>query len=164
VGSGARPAQPSRGTELSCSGWQQEAVLRMLMNNLDPEVAQRPDDLLVYGGTGRVARSREAFDAIVRELRRLEDDETLLVASGTFDYGNSIRAPAQAGGVEDAFGLPGFVPAFIRPLFCEGKGPFRWVALADLEAAYRLVHDGVLVDLTMTPSAASTSWLGPDPR
>ena len=71
-----------RGTELSCKGWQQEAALRMLMNNLDPEVAEDPDHLVVYGGTGRAARSWEAFDAIVAELRRLENDETLLVQSG----------------------------------------------------------------------------------
>ena len=80
--SGPRPVRAPRGTELSCKGWQQEAVLRMLMNNLDPEVAEDPDHLVVYGGTGRAARSWEAFDAIVAELRRLEDDETLLVASG----------------------------------------------------------------------------------
>jgi len=71
-----------RGTELSCRGWQQEAALRMLMNNLDPEVAEDPDQLVVYGGTGRAARSWEAFDVIVAELRQLADDETLLVASG----------------------------------------------------------------------------------
>lgn len=70
------------GTELSCKGWQQEAALRMLMNNLDPEVAERPEQLIVYGGTGRAARSWEAFDAIVRCLRDLENDETLLVQSG----------------------------------------------------------------------------------
>jgi urocanate hydratase len=80
--SGPRPVRAPRGSALSCRGWQQEAALRMLMNNLDPEVAERPDDLVVYGGTGRAARSWEAFDAIVRELRRLADDETLLVASG----------------------------------------------------------------------------------
>jgi urocanate hydratase len=80
--SGPRPVRAPRGTELSCRGWQQEAALRMLMNNLDPEVAERPDDLVVYGGTGRAARSWAAFDAIVRELRRLGDDETLLVQSG----------------------------------------------------------------------------------
>ena len=68
--------------ELSCKGWQQEAALRMLMNNLDPDVAEDPDHLIVYGGTGRAARSWDAFDAIVAELRRLENDETLLVASG----------------------------------------------------------------------------------
>jgi urocanate hydratase len=67
---------------LTCRGWGQEAALRMLMNNLDPEVAENPDELVVYGGTGRAARSWEAFDAIVRELRRLENDETLLVQSG----------------------------------------------------------------------------------
>ncbi|HEY7850101.1 MAG TPA: urocanate hydratase [Ktedonobacterales bacterium] len=80
--SGPRPVRAPRGTELSCKGWQQEAALRMLMNNLDPEVAERPDDLVVYGGSGRAARSWEAFDAIVASLRSLEDDETLLVQSG----------------------------------------------------------------------------------
>jgi urocanate hydratase len=80
--SGPRPVRAPRGLELSCRGWQQEAPLRMLMNNLDPEVAERPDDLVVYGGTGRAARSWDAFDAIVAELRRLGDDETLLVQSG----------------------------------------------------------------------------------
>jgi urocanate hydratase len=79
---GARAVRAPRGTEISCRGWQQEAVLRMLMNNLDPEVAEDPDALVVYGGTGRAARSWAAFDAIVRELRRLGDDETLLVQSG----------------------------------------------------------------------------------
>ena len=79
---GPREVRAPRGTELTCKGWPQEAALRMLMNNLDPEVAERPDDLVVYGGTGRAARSWEAFDAIVRELRRLEGDETLLVQSG----------------------------------------------------------------------------------
>jgi len=71
-----------RGTVLSCKGWAQEAALRMLMNNLDPDVAERPGDLIVYGGTGKAARNWECFDAIVRTLRRLEADETLLVQSG----------------------------------------------------------------------------------
>ncbi len=71
-----------RGTTLSCKGWQQEAALRMLMNNLDPEVAERPEDLVVYGGTGKAARNAECFHAIVRSLRSLENDETLLVQSG----------------------------------------------------------------------------------
>src|SRR6059058_6177951 len=79
---GARVIRAPRGTSISCKGWQQEAALRMLMNNLDPEVAERPDDLVVYGGTGRAARSWPAFDAIVRALRALEHDETLLVQSG----------------------------------------------------------------------------------
>src|SRR3712207_228452 len=82
VASGRRVITAPRGTTLSCRGWQQEAALRMLMNNLDPEVAERPEDLVVYGGTGRAARSWEAFDAIVRALRSLADDETLLVQSG----------------------------------------------------------------------------------
>src|ERR1041384_5408736 len=79
---GPRPVHAPRGTAISCKGWVQEAALRMLMNNLDPDVAERPDDLVVYGGTGKAARSWEAFDVIVRELRDLADDETLLVQSG----------------------------------------------------------------------------------
>src|SRR5438309_3727740 len=79
---GQRVIRAARGSAISCKGWQQEAALRMLMNNLDPEVAERPDDLVVYGGTGRAARSWEAFDAIVAALRRLENDETLLIQSG----------------------------------------------------------------------------------
>ena len=79
---GARTIRAPRGNELSCKGWTQEAALRMLMNNLDPDVAERPEDLVVYGGTGRAARSWEAFDRIVVTLRELEDDETLLVQSG----------------------------------------------------------------------------------
>ena len=78
----ARPVRAPRGTEISAKSWQTEAPLRMLMNNLDPEVAERPDDLVVYGGTGRAARSWEAFDAIVKTLKELEEDETLLVQSG----------------------------------------------------------------------------------
>jgi urocanate hydratase len=79
---GTRTIRAPRGTDLSCKGWPQEAALRMLMNNLDPDVAERPDDLVVYGGSGKAARNWEAFDAIVAELRRLEADETLLVQSG----------------------------------------------------------------------------------
>src|SRR6188472_4175054 len=71
-----------RGSTISCKGWQQEAALRMLMNNLDPEVAERPEDLVVYGGTGKAARTWPAYDAILASLRDLEDDETLLVQSG----------------------------------------------------------------------------------
>jgi urocanate hydratase len=80
--SGPRVVRAPRGTGLTCRGWAQEAALRMLMNNLDPDVAEDPDHLVVYGGTGRAARSWDAFDAIVRELRALADDETLLVQSG----------------------------------------------------------------------------------
>ena len=82
VVSGPRPVRSPRGNTLSCKGWQQEAAMRMLMNNLDPEVAERPDDLVVYGGTGKAARSWAAYDAIVRTLQTLEGDETLLVQSG----------------------------------------------------------------------------------
>ena len=77
-----RVVRAPRGSAISCKGWPQEAALRMLMNNLDPEVAERPDDLVVYGGTGKAARNWECFDAIVAALRALEDDETLLVQSG----------------------------------------------------------------------------------
>src|SRR5947199_2275068 len=76
------PLRSPRGTAISCKGWQQEAAMRMLMNNLDEEVAERPRDLVVYGGTGRAARSWEAYHAIVRTLKDLNDDETLLVQSG----------------------------------------------------------------------------------
>ncbi len=82
MSAGPRVVRAPRGTERSCRGWPQEAALRMLMNNLDPDVAEHPDNLVVYGGTGRAARSWDAFEAIVRELRGLADDETLLVQSG----------------------------------------------------------------------------------
>src|SRR5690242_11334902 len=71
-----------RGSELSCRGWVQEAALRMLMNNLDPEVAENPDKLIVYGGTGKAARNWDCFHAIVSALRDLANDETLLIQSG----------------------------------------------------------------------------------
>jgi urocanate hydratase len=77
-----RTIRAPRGSDITCAGWPQEAALRMLMNNLDPDVAERPQDLVVYGGTGRAARSWEAYDAIVRTLRTLAGDETLLVQSG----------------------------------------------------------------------------------
>jgi urocanate hydratase len=77
-----RTVRAPRGSEISCRGWQQEAALRMLMNNLDPEVAERPEDLVVYGGSGKAARNWECFEAIVDTLRRLGDEETLLVQSG----------------------------------------------------------------------------------
>src|SRR5437763_1326553 len=80
--SGPRPVRAPRGTELTCQGWPQEAAMRMLMNNLDPEVAEHPDQLIVYGGSGRAARSWAAYDAIVRSLQSLAGDETLLVQSG----------------------------------------------------------------------------------
>ncbi len=79
---GARPVRAPRGTSLSCRGWPQEAAMRMLMNNLDPEVAEHPDQLVVYGGSGRAARSWAAYDAIVMSLQSLAEDETLLVQSG----------------------------------------------------------------------------------
>src|ERR1700732_4778288 len=76
------PIRAPRGTQITCKSWQQEAAMRMLMNNLDAEVAERPQDLVVYGGTGRAARSWEAYHAIVATLKNLENDETLLVQSG----------------------------------------------------------------------------------
>ncbi|KOG57400.1 urocanate hydratase [Streptomyces griseoflavus] len=80
--SGPRPVRAPRGTELSARGWQQEAALRMLQNNLDPEVAEHPDQLVVYGGTGKAARDWRSFDAMVRTLTTLKQDETMLVQSG----------------------------------------------------------------------------------
>ena len=79
---GARPVRATRGSTLTTLGWQQEGALRMLQNNLDPEVAERPDDLVVYGGTGRAARDWRSFDALVRTLSTLKGDETMLVQSG----------------------------------------------------------------------------------
>jgi urocanate hydratase len=76
------PQRAPRGTVLSCKGWHQEAAYRMIQNNLDSEVAERPEDLIVYGGTGKAARSPEAYRAILRALQSLEQDETLLVQSG----------------------------------------------------------------------------------
>src|SRR6184192_2899770 len=78
----ARTVRAPRGTEISCKSWQQEAALRMLMNNLDPDVAERPEQLIVYGGIGKAARNWECYDAIVTTLKRLKNDETMLVASG----------------------------------------------------------------------------------
>lgn len=80
--SGPRPVVAPRGTQLSCANWQIEAPYRMLQNNLDPDVAERPDDLVVYGGTGRAARSWDAFDAMLRTMRSMKPDETMLVQSG----------------------------------------------------------------------------------
>src|SRR5688572_22011125 len=78
----SRTLRAPRGTTLSCKGWVQEAALRMLMNNLDPDVAERPEDLVVYGGIGKAARDWPSFDRIVDSLRRLTEEETLLVQSG----------------------------------------------------------------------------------
>src|ERR1700694_4391270 len=78
----ARTIRAPRGSQLACKGWHQEAALRCLMNNLDPEVAEKPDELIVYGGGGEAARNGRAFEAIVRSLQELENDETLLIQSG----------------------------------------------------------------------------------
>jgi len=80
--SGPRVVRAPRGTQLTCKNWQIEAAYRMIQNNLDPEVAEKPEDLVVYGGRGQAARSWEAFDAILASLRSLNEDETLLVQSG----------------------------------------------------------------------------------
>src|SRR3981081_4336737 len=82
AGLGHGVCRAPRGTQISCKGWQQEAALRMLMNNLDPEVAEAPEELVVYGGTGKAARNWPCFYAIVRSLESLENDETLLIQSG----------------------------------------------------------------------------------
>src|SRR5260370_1095194 len=76
------PLRAPRGNELTCKAWPQEAAMRMLMNNLDEEVAERPRDLVVYGGTGKAARNQKSLDAIISSLKALENDETLLVQSG----------------------------------------------------------------------------------
>ncbi len=76
------PVRAPRGNQLTCKGWAQEAAMRMLMNNLDPDVAERPQDLVVYGGTGKAARNWDCYHAIVNSLKSLENDETLLVQSG----------------------------------------------------------------------------------
>src|SRR6266853_2213557 len=76
------PIRAPRGTQITCKAWPQEAAMRMLMNNLDEEVAERPRDLVVYGGTGKAARNQQSLDAIINSLRALENDETLLVQSG----------------------------------------------------------------------------------
>src|ERR1700731_1025105 len=76
------PFRAPRGTQISCKGWQQEAALRMLMNNLDPDVAEKPEELIVYGGTGKAARNWECYHTIVETLDRLENEQTLLLQSG----------------------------------------------------------------------------------
>ena len=104
-----KPVSAPRGTEISCKSWQQEAALRMLHNNLDPEVAENPEQLVVYGGSGKAARNWACFHAIVNSLKKLENDETLLVQSGkpvgvfkTFEHAprviiaNSLLVPAWA--------------------------------------------------------------------
>src|SRR6266487_1017973 len=109
----AREIRAPRGSALTCRSWPQEAAMRMLMNNLDPDNAERPEDLVVYGGTGRAARSWECFDTIVATLKRLKDTETLLIQSGkavgVFEthedaprvlISNSMLVPAWATGEE----------------------------------------------------------------
>jgi urocanate hydratase len=82
VVAGPRTVRAATGPKLRCRGWLQEAALRMLENNLDPDVAEKPDELIVYGGTGKAARNWECFEAIVETLKRLDNDETLLIQSG----------------------------------------------------------------------------------
>src|SRR6201982_2015681 len=89
---GYQPMRAARGTQISCKGWQQEAALRMLMNNLDPEVAEKPEDLIVYGGRGKAARNWNCFQAIVESLKSLDGDETLLVQSG--EPGGGFSSPS----------------------------------------------------------------------
>jgi urocanate hydratase len=109
---GAPPViRAPRGTELSCKGWPQEAALRMLMNNLDPEVAERPEDLVVYGGSGKAARNWDCFRALVEELKRLGNDETLLVQSGkpVAVFRTHERAPRVL--ISNAMLVPAWAPA-----------------------------------------------------
>ena len=159
---GARPVRSPRGTTLTARSWQTEAPLRMLQNNLDPEVAERPDDLVVYGGTGRAARDWRSFDAMVRTLTTLRDDETMLVQSGrpvgvmqthewaprvlaiellTAARAIDLRAPLQpaaaTGAVRDA----------VRAAGVGGPGADRHLA-PEIEAVVRLVDDGTLLPAT----------------
>ena len=118
-----RAIRAARGTELSCRGWPQEAALRMLQNNLDPEVAEHPEDLVVYGGTGKAARDWASLDAIVRTLRTLADDETLLVQSGKpgrrlQDARLGAAGPASRTPTWSAIGKTGTISGSSRP---EGK-------------------------------------------
>jgi urocanate hydratase len=92
-----RTIRAPRGTSLTCKGWPQEAALRMLMNNLNPDVAERPGDLVVYGGSGKAARNWECFDAIVRSLTLLEHDETLLVGHADAGYPAAIATAEREG-------------------------------------------------------------------
>src|SRR5262249_31804763 len=131
---GTRIIRAPRGSALSCKGWPQEAALRMLMNNLDPDVAERPDDLIVYGGSGKAARNWEAFDAIVDSLRALDHDETLVVQSGKPVAG--FRTHAHAPRVVIA--KPLLVPAWAT-----------WETFRDLE------HRG----LTMYGQMTAGSWI-----
>ena len=153
---GARPVRSPRGTTLTARSWQTEAPLRMLQNNLDPDVAERPDDLVVYGGTGRAARDWRSFDAMVRTLTTLADDETMLVQSGrpvgvlqthewaprvlaievlTAARALDLRAPlhpaAATGAVRDA----------VRAAGVPGPGPDRHLA-PEIEAVVGLVAAG----------------------
>src|SRR3989475_12081763 len=100
--SGPRTVRAPRGTILSCKGWQQEAAMRMLMNNLDPEVAERPDDLVVYGGTGRAARSWGAVDAIVGGLKRVGGGQTPPGQSGEPGGGGDTPEGGPAGGISNS--------------------------------------------------------------
>ena len=113
--SGPRPVRAPRGTALTARGWQQEAALRMLQNNLDPEVAEHPDELVVYGGSGKAARDWNSFDAMVRTLTTLKDDETMLVQSGR--------------------------PVGVMRTHVEGPGTDRHLA-PEIEHSVRLVADG----------------------
>ena len=130
----AREVRAPRGSEKTCLGWPQEAALRMLMNNLDPDVAERPDDLIVYGGSGKAARSWDAFDAIVRTLQRLKDDETLVVQSGkpVAVFRTHTRAP--------------------RVLIANANLVPKW---ADWETFRRLEAEG----LTMYGQMTAGSWI-----
>ena len=116
---GARPVRAARGTTLTARSWQTEAPLRMLMNNLDPDVAERPDDLVVYGGTGRAARSWPAFDAMVRTL-------------------TDLRAPLQPAAATGA------VVRALREAGVAGPGTDRYLA-PEIERAVALVADGGVI-------------------
>ena len=141
-GAAYQPVRAARGASISCKSWQQEAALRMLMNNLDPDVAERPEELIVYGGTGKAARNWACFHAIVESLRGLENDETLLVQSGkpvgifkTHEY--APFEPWYEPGPEPVFAAAdedepsAFVRVLVLPHAWEGKRTIRYVDPAD---------------------------------
>ena len=160
---GARTVRAPKGNEKSCRGWTQEAALRMLMNNLDPDVAEKPDELVVYGGRGKAARTWEAFDAIVDTLKTLEDDETLLVQSGkpvgvfrTHDEAPRVliaNAHLAAGLAQPAFlefpnDPPGFTPArrdflLAEPTLTDETGT---ITLSDRPGLGAILNEDVLDD------------------
>ena len=154
-----RTIRAPRGTSLTCKGWPQEAALRMLMNNLDPDVAERPDDLVVYGGSGKAARNWESYDAIVRSLTALEHDETLLVVDGT----SGQNAISQATLFHAATPLTGVI---VTKLDSTAKGgvlvaivdtltlPIKFIGIGEAIDELRPFEPAAFVEALFEPAAA----------